>query len=96
MTGIISFCTQVFHVRLSRSPGYLDLVLSFVLDLGCTVPDVLVKAVKELLFNRLVGVQKMASWLCPNCVQNQHQCFICGQLGKSDGDDKEVSKDIRN
>ncbi|KAG6554173.1 hypothetical protein Mapa_004089 [Marchantia paleacea] len=35
-------------------------------------------------------VKEMGSWLCPNCEYNRHQCFICGNLGNSEGANKEV------
>ncbi|BBN00574.1 hypothetical protein MPTK1_2g00350 [Marchantia polymorpha subsp. ruderalis] len=35
-------------------------------------------------------VKEMGSWRCPNCEYKRHQCFICGNLGNSEGANKEV------
>ncbi|MCO5606133.1 hypothetical protein L7F22_060320 [Adiantum nelumboides] len=36
-------------------------------------------------------VEHMDKFFCPNCTLNIHQCFACGQLGRSNGDAQEVN-----
>ncbi|KAL3696213.1 hypothetical protein R1sor_010289 [Riccia sorocarpa] len=50
-----------------------------VMDSGCSSLGMKPEEVKET-----------GSWLCPNCKYSRHQCFICGSLGDSEGESKEV------